>query len=203
MCYVPSWKQLADGTVLYVTDADVRRLATTPIVWADWTGHTALRQVYPRAEGADCEGWPCPAVIRAALDNGQMDKIAAAGENIAEYESGPLLTRLARDADAYMRWYVAQNPNTPPAVLMRLAGAADAEVRWYVAWNPNTPPAALTRLAKDADAGVRCGVAQNPQAPPAALTQLAKDADAGVRWGVARNPQAPPAVAEKPEEKST
>ena len=141
MCYVPSWKQLADGTVLYVTDADVWRLATTPIVWADWTGHTALRQVYPRAEGADCEGWPCPAVIRAALDNGQMDKIAAAGENIAEYESGPLLTRLARHS-AF-------------------------EVRRGVAWNPNTPPAALTRLAKDADAGVRWGVARNPQAPPA------------------------------------
>jgi hypothetical protein len=51
-----------------------------------------------------------------------------------------ILSRLAQDTDANVRWYAARNPNTPPEVLLRLAQDTDEDVRWYAARNPNTPP---------------------------------------------------------------
>ncbi|XGB39690.1 MAG: HEAT repeat domain-containing protein [Cyanobacteria bacterium LVE1205-1] len=49
-----------------------------------------------------------------------------------------VLVQLSTDEDSGVRWYVAQNPNTPVDVLVKLSSDEDSYVRWYVAQNPNT-----------------------------------------------------------------
>ena len=61
----------------------------------------------------------------------------------------------------WARW-VAENRHAPPAVLSALATDQVADVRWGVAQNPSTHAETLTTLATDQVAYVRWGVAQNP-----------------------------------------
>ena len=77
MCEFPSWIELKDGTVLFLTDADIGRLSTGAV--ADCCGHSALREIYPACGGKDREGWPCPPVIATAIRSGKMSRMAAAG----------------------------------------------------------------------------------------------------------------------------
>jgi hypothetical protein len=60
------------------------------------------------------------------------------------------------------KYKVAQNPNTPQAVLERLSTDEDSYTRCCVAQNPNTPQETLKLLATDEYYGVRARVAQNP-----------------------------------------
>ena len=106
-------------------------------------------------------------------------------------EDVELLGELANDADWDARRAVAQNPNTPAAVLTALANDEDWAMRRDVAWNASTPAETLAALARDEDWLVRRGVAWNPSTPPETLTALANDAVWVVRDGVARNPNTP------------
>jgi hypothetical protein len=96
--------------------------------------------------------------------------------------------RLAGDADASVRGYLARNPAVTPAAQERLAGDADASVRWCLASNPAVTPALQERLAGDANASVRGYLASNPAVTPAAQERLAGDANASVRGCLAINP---------------
>ena len=81
---------------------------------------------------------------------------------------------------------LAENPQTPLALLQVLAEDDAWEVRWAVAKHPQTPLALLEVLAKDEeDENVRSAVAAHPQTPLAVLQVLAKDKHEDVRSAVA------------------
>ena len=75
-------------------------------------------------------------------------------------------------------YWLAEN-SSMPAVLEKLSSDAYSDVRYYVAQNANTPVAVLEKLSSDADSGVRRGVAQNANTPVAVLEKLSSDADSG------------------------
>ena len=106
--------------------------------------------------------------------------------------------RLAGDKDIDVRRLVAENPNTPVAILGRLKNTA---VRDGVAANPNTPIALLERLAGDKNIYIRLLVAENPNTPMqrriAILVRLAGDKDEDVRRRVAKNPNTPISILER------
>jgi hypothetical protein len=70
---------------------------------------------------------------------------------------------LALDGDHYVRWIVAQNPNTPIEALKLLASDGSRRVRINVAGNPKTPVETLRKLASDEEGDVRVAVASNPK----------------------------------------
>lgn len=105
-----------------------------------------------------------------------------------------LLSFLANEPEDWVRWQVAQNPNTPPAVLTRLAEDSIVFVRFWVADNPNTPPATLARLAEDKKWIVRLQAANNPKTPHSALLKLAAVKRRRVRCEIAYNRNAPAEV---------
>ena len=76
--------------------------------------------------------------------------------------SADVWRELAKDASRRVRTHVGPNPNTPEDVLRELA-RDDWTVRCGVAQNHNTPLALLGRLATDREWRVRDYVAENPQ----------------------------------------
>jgi hypothetical protein len=109
-------------------------------------------------------------------------------------KDGKFLSELAKDQNADVRSYVAQNPSASPALLDTLSKDQDLYVRSYVAKNPSASPALLDTLSKDQNLYLRRYVAQNPSASPALLDTLSKDQNADVRRYVAVNPSASPAT---------
>ena len=77
MCEFPSWTEMPDETILFLTDADIARLS--PKAVNDCCGHSALLEIYPKNGGVDKESWPCPPVIAKAIRAGQMTLMAKAG----------------------------------------------------------------------------------------------------------------------------
>lgn len=77
MCEFPSWTEMADGTILFLTDKDIANLS--PKAVNDCCGHSALHEIFPRNGGVDHEGWPCPPVIARAIAEEQMAAMAKAG----------------------------------------------------------------------------------------------------------------------------
>lgn len=112
-----------------------------------------------------------------------------------------VLARLANDEDEDVRWYVAQNPNTPAEALAQLANDEDAYTRENVALNPNTSAEALAQLANDTEWTMRWYVAKNSNTPVDILVQLANDEDEAVRKAAMDNPNCP--VKSKKSKKST
>ena len=66
-----------------------------------------------------------------------MDKREQARD---KYTSNKRLAELALDSDAWVRWWVAQNPNAPVSALIRLAEDTDGGTRGWAIDHPNTPP---------------------------------------------------------------
>ncbi len=93
-----------------------------------------------------------------------------------------LLILLATDDHWDVRSAVAQNAQTPAAVLTVLATDDHWDVRSAVAKNAQTPAAVLATLATDASWEVRSAVAKNAQTPAAVLATLATDEDWHVRY---------------------
>jgi two-component system, chemotaxis family, response regulator Rcp1 len=93
--------------------------------------------------------------------------------------------------DAHVRYVMAGNPHTSPAVLTALAAENNAHIRMRVAENPRTPVDLLHKLAADSEPDVRLGVAENQNAPESLLEKLASDANDDVRLGIASNPKIP------------
>jgi hypothetical protein len=101
---------------------------------------------------------------------------------LAQHCSHPdVLEKLASDPDADVRYYIAQNSNTPVTTLEKLASDPDADVRYYIARNSNTPVTTLEKLASDPNAAVRYKIARNANTPVTTLEKLASDPDAAVR----------------------
>jgi hypothetical protein len=55
-----------------------------------------------------------------------------------------------------VRLAVAENPNTPTEILSMLAEDEDADVRYGVAENPHMPEDILLKLAEDDNPYIRC-----------------------------------------------
>jgi|GEM_PF-2268320 len=69
---------------------------------------------------------------------------------------------------------LAQNPNTPPAILVKLANS-EVGIAHEVASNPHTPVDALTQLSQSSDSSIRTALVFNPSTPVEVIKQLASD----------------------------
>jgi len=77
MCQFPSWTEMSDGTILFLTDDDIANLSEKSV--QDCCGHSALHEIYLKNGGTDREGWPCPPMIAKAIRAGKMRRMAKAG----------------------------------------------------------------------------------------------------------------------------
>lgn len=93
--------------------------------------------------------------------------------------------------EVHVRYVLACNPHTSPAVLRKLAHEKNHRVRIKVAENPQTPQDVLEEMSRDEHPDVRLGVSENPAAPESLLEKLAKDSSEDVRMGIAENPRIP------------
>lgn len=88
---------------------------------------------------------------------------------------------------------VAQNPNTPGALLESFCRGANLLLLFGVIANPSTPGSRLAELAKHQDRGIRRAVAACARTPKETKTSLEQDRDRQVRntafWGFAKNPE--------------
>ncbi|WP_290163610.1 hypothetical protein [Microbacterium sp. APC 3901] len=82
---------------------------------------------------------------------------------------------------------LADNRNTPHAMLLALALGDDAGLRFFVGRNVSTPENTLHTLAADRYARVRSGVAMNPMTPVEMLEAFAQDTSLMVRRAAAAN----------------
>ena len=111
----------------------------------------------------------------------------------AEYA---LLGVLGRDEEKLVRWWVAENKNTPVSTLELLGRDEDAGVRWAVAGNEDTPVSTLEHLGRDEEKLVRWWVAGNKNTPVSTLEHLGRDEEKLVRWWVAGNKNTPSSTIE-------
>ena len=86
---------------------------------------------------------------------------------------------------------IAENPNTPPEILVEMSSAESQYQRAHVACNPSTPIEVLEILANDPEPDVVKQVAGNPSAPAAVLIDLANNEDYYVRYRLCWNPNLP------------
>jgi hypothetical protein len=84
------------------------------------------------------------------------------------------LAKLAHDSTYNIRYYVANNPNTPTRILDRLAHDEHVDVRWGVARNSNTLSTTLTHLAHDENEYVRQEVCENTNTSLKVLYELSE-----------------------------
>ena len=77
-------------------------------------------------------------------------------------EEGLELEVLAKDKDQHVRREVADNPNTPVALLEALV-KGKGDVLKKAAQNPSVPLTMLHRMAKAGRAAVRAAAASNPR----------------------------------------
>lgn len=89
--------------------------------------------------------------------------------------SPALLEQLAHSEIDRIRLRVAENPNTPVAVLKLLASDINADVRAAVGTNPTTPRSLIHTLAEDPDPNVRLGLAENLNTSIEILDKLKDD----------------------------
>lgn len=99
------------------------------------------------------------------------------------------LLELSRDTDPRVAAALAQNPATPPQVLLDLRQAK--ELHDALASHPAAPPELLAELSASTDVEVRMRVAAHSATPPDVLAALTEDGASGVREQVARNPSTP------------
>jgi hypothetical protein len=82
----------------------------------------------------------------------------------------------------YIVYYsLAQNPQTPPDILVVLAKCQQSTIRLAVGMNPSTPTNTLFQLSNDKVSLVRTWLTSNPKIPKELLLQLANDPDKIVR----------------------
>lgn len=82
---------------------------------------------------------------------------------------------------------LAQNPNTPMALLSKLSKDVNPDVRWMVASQENLSADIITTLSKDPDTTVRERIAQHPTVMDGVLTLLSQDDDWTIRLRVAEH----------------
>ncbi len=110
--------------------------------------------------------------------------------------STKILSNLAADSDYLVTYYVAENPNTPPASLLFLVengygcytGTFD---------NVNFPLNSLEKLAEHSKTGIRAGIASSVNTSVKILEKLSTDRKPSIRADVARNVNTPVYILEK------
>ncbi len=114
----------------------------------------------------------------------------------ANNENSPkeILEELANDPGIHIRATVARNKNTPIYILEELANEAEEWIKESLAENENTPVDILNRLAEDPSDLVRKKVATNKNTPASILKKLAKDSSISVRLAVANNSNINPSI---------
>ena len=105
----------------------------------------------------------------------------------SEFAVTEILELFAKEPASRFRRQVADNRNTPPALLDTLSKDVDAEVREAVASNPAILINTLALLALDPDSNVRRAVAKNTNTPIHVLETLAGDLAQEVRAEVGGN----------------
>ncbi|HEY9868182.1 MAG TPA: hypothetical protein V6D08_03160 [Candidatus Obscuribacterales bacterium] len=96
----------------------------------------------------------------------------------------------------HIRWLLALNPNTPPAILDELHGEGVAKVLERIAENPRTSAETLKELAYQAVVDIRIAVAGNINTPVASIMMLSADDSVDVRLSLAENHNIPFAALE-------
>ena len=99
------------------------------------------------------------------------------------------LAKLSGDADYYVRWNVANNPNTSTKILAKLSEDMAGDVRRRVAKNPNASNYVIEKVSRDADYYVRYFVAQNPSTAIEVLEWLSRDEKESIRVHTIQQPK--------------
>lgn len=73
----------------------------------------------------------------------------AVGESKKQETTSAYLSILAHDPDSTVRWWVAENHNTSPAILKILSTDVAEDVRLEVLYNPSCPVEVITRAAEE------------------------------------------------------
>ena len=117
------------------------------------------------------------------------DRVRAA---VASNPSTPLeaLLTLSKDTDAGVRCHLATNRQAPLECLNPLSKDTFS-IRKAVAENPSTPPALLVTLSKDYYSQVQLAALNNPSLPAETLGAFAEHWDNAIREIVASNPSTP------------
>jgi hypothetical protein len=121
--------------------------------------------------------------------------LEAVNDSVDEPTTSPELEAMLVSADPAWRKNIAENLDTPPALLEALARSTDRDDRMHVAMNGSLSRTTLLRLASDPEEYVRESDAGNDRAPADALDKLtAEDREEGLEYTVcelvARNPNA-------------
>ena len=106
MCDFPSWIKQENGKALFLTDAEAKQFALH-----DAVGHGAIRKVYPRAEGVNCEGFPCHPDMAGAIRDGKCRWMMMANgyKSVAVNKQGELHRTdgpAIEYADGSKEWYL-------------------------------------------------------------------------------------------------
>jgi two-component system, chemotaxis family, response regulator Rcp1 len=126
------------------------------------------------------------------------ERLAALVDSIFKLNSEEAMKdekELSQD-EVHVRYVLASNPHTSPAVLKKLAAEANHRIRAKIAENPKTPLDVLEQMSTDDHPDVRLGVSENPSTPEHILERLAKDESEDVRLGIAENPRIPARILE-------
>lgn len=137
--------------------------------------------------------WQSPDHLKAAIQivlSARLHESASRSGGDAK-RTTTLATKLQESEQRLVRKVLANNPNTPPAVLCYLAATSDAGIVADIATHPRAPRRLLSELASSAAAEVRQGVAENLHTPEFTLEILAFDAHPDVRYCLAENPRMP------------
>ena len=145
------------------------------------------RRAVVRAAATENENTPVEAVAARVRDRA----IRVRREVGARGVGADVLAVLAEDPKWAVRQAVANNVQTPPAVLDRLAGDCCEAVRSCVAYNTSATSGALRALARDESSWARFSVSVNESVPIDLLVMLAEDEDPCLRGSAAENPTMP------------
>ena len=80
MCQFPSWIELEDKSIVYLTDKDLENPCFSDNTDNDLVGHSAIRKMYTKIKGTNQEGFPCHPEIVQAIKDGKMNKLMKLGD---------------------------------------------------------------------------------------------------------------------------
>jgi hypothetical protein len=183
-------------------NAEVRMaVASNPNTPQDILRH--LGQEFPDAIVAN----PIFNILLLENPESQFIRLSLARSSTTSLET---LAKLAKLPDEEILCAIAQNPNTPVAILEQLVqhppqiydyddpdGTEFDRLFSCIARNPNTPESLLIRLAQHSSGSVEYAIVENPNTPAAILEKFANWRNSTMHQAIARNPNAPTAVLEK------
>ena len=111
MCQFPSWIELEDKSIVYLTDKDLKKPCFKDNTDNDLVGHSAIRKMYTKIKGTNKEGFPCHLEIVQAIKDGKMNKLMKLGEyKELHFDSDGKLHRTdgpaVESANGTKKWYL-------------------------------------------------------------------------------------------------